>query len=151
MAAALLLQACSSRPREFEPALAAAPASQADFDAAYANCHKLMVEGKLDSNGRLGSAATGAAATAATAVAGGMAASSAGLYAGAAVASATVVALPFVAIAGAFSMAKIKRGKKERAIKTAMTGCLDQHGHKVTGWTRAKKVAASGAAPATGK
>lgn len=36
-------------------------------------------------------------------------------------------------------MAKMKRAKKERAIKTAMTGCLQQRGYQVAGWSRAAK------------
>src|SRR3954451_15811126 len=63
----LTLQACSSRPREFTPALAVAPASQTQFDAAYADCHQLLVAGKLDLSGRRSSAAGGVAAGAGTA------------------------------------------------------------------------------------
>jgi hypothetical protein len=140
--AGLVLQGCSSRPREFSPTLAVAT-DQAAFDGAQAECHSLLVAGKLDATGRLASAGMGAAAGAGMAVAGGAAASSAGLYAGMAVASATLVAIPIVAVAGAFGMAKVKRGKKERAIKTAMAGCLAERGHQVTGWTRTKKVAAA--------
>ena len=139
VAAALVLQGCSSRPREFTPSLGAPAADQARFDADYAACHQLLVEGKLDTNGRLASAGAGAAATAATAVGGAAAASSAGFYAGAAVAGATIIALPFVAIGGAWAMAKIKRSKKEKAIQLAMAGCLDERGHRIVGWSRAKK------------
>ncbi len=71
--------------------------------------------------------------------AGSAAATSAGLYAGAAIASATVVAIPFVALAGAWGMAKAKRAKKEKAIKTAMAGCLRERGYEVANWTRAPK------------
>ena len=146
----LMVQGCSSRPREFSPMLAAAPASQGEFDSAVAECSQLLVAGKLDRNGRLGSAGAGAAAGSALAVAGGAAASSAGLYGGMAVASATIVLLPFVAIGGAWGMAKMKRAKKEAAIKQAMAGCLDQRGHKVTTWARVdgkkRKVAATPAA-----
>ena len=136
LAMMLTLQACSSRPREFRPILAAAPASQAAFDADVKACSDLLVAGKLDRDGRLGSAGAGAAATGAMAVAGGAAASSAGLYAGAAVASATVVLLPFVAFGGAWGMAKIKRAKKEAAIKQAMSGCLVQRGHTIIDWAK---------------
>ena len=147
--AGVVVQGCSSRPREFTPSLAAPAESQAEFDAAYANCHQLLVAGKLDASGRLASGARGAAATATTAVVGGVAASSAGLYTGMAVASATIVALPIAAVAGAVGMAKIKRTKKEKAIKAAMTGCLKESGYAVTGWTKAKKptVPRPGAAP----
>lgn len=149
-AGSLALQGCSSRPREFVPVLAAAPPSQAAFDAAVAECSTLLVAGKLDSNGRLGSAGAGAAAGGAMAVAGGALASSAGLYGGGmAIASATVVLLPFVAIGGAFGMAKMKRAKKENAIKRAMSGCLAERGHKVVDWAKVdRKTRKAAARPA---
>ncbi len=137
--ACLTLQACSSRPREFKPSLAAPPASQSEFDAVYATCQQLFVTGKLDSSGRTGSAGAGAAAGAATAVAGGAAAASAVPVVGAALASATVVLLPFVALGGAWGMAKMKRAKKERAIQVAMEGCLQERGFHVAGWSKAAK------------
>ena len=139
LAAGVLLQGCSSRPREFTPSLAAPAADQAKFDADYAECRQLLVEGKLDGNGRLASAGAGAAAGTATMVGGAAAASSAGLVGGAALASATIVAIPFVAIGGAWAMAKAKRNKKEKAIQTAMAGCLDERGHHIVGWSKAKK------------
>ena len=95
------LQGCSSRPREFTPTLAAPPASQAEFDAAYANCHQLMVAGKLDANGRTASGAVGVAAGAGTAIAGTTAATAVGGYAGLAAASATIVLIPFAILGGA--------------------------------------------------
>lgn len=135
--ACLTLQGCSSRPREFTPTRAAASAtSQAEFDAAYATCQQLFVAGKLDSSGRSGSAGAGAAAGAATAAVGGTAAAAAGGYAGLAAASATIVLLPFAILGGAWGMSKKKRAKKERAIKTAMEGCLSERGFQVVGWSR---------------
>jgi hypothetical protein len=131
----LTLQACSSRPREFTPTLAAAPASQEQFDAAYAECHQLLVAGKLDMSGRRGSAAGGVAAGAGTAAIG-SAAAAAGGYAGLAAASATIVLLPFAIVGGAWGVSKMKRAKKERAIKAAMEGCLSQRGYQVAGWSK---------------
>ena len=143
LACALLLAGCSSRPREFTPMLAAPPAGQmafdqAAFDSAYANCSQLLVAGKLDSEGRLASAGAGAAATGVTAVAGGATAAAVAGYGGLAVASATIVLLPFALVGGAVGMAKAKRAKKEKAIKTAMTGCLAERGYRVTSWERAR-------------
>lgn len=135
IAIALTVQGCSSRPRDFNPTLAAPAASQTDFDGAYATCRQLLVEGKLDASGRSGSAGAGAAAGATTAVAGG-ALASAGGYAGLAAASATIVLLPFAIVGGAWGMAKMKRARKERAIKAAMTGCLRDRGYQVAGWTK---------------
>lgn len=136
---ALALAACSSKPREFNPTLAAPPANPSELDAAVAECRQLLIEGKLDSNGRLASGAAGVAASGATLAAGAAAASSAGLYGGMAIASATVVLLPFALIGGAWGMSKYKRGQKEKAIKTAMAGCLQERGFTVAGWTRAGK------------
>ena len=133
----LTLQACSSKPREFTPALAAPPASQPEFDAAFATCRQLLVEGKLDSSGRGGSGAAGAAAGATTAAVGGATAATVGGYAGLAAASATIVLLPFAIVGGAWGMSKMKRAKKERAIKTALSGCLHERGYQVAGWSKA--------------
>jgi hypothetical protein len=151
--AGLLVQGCSSRPRTFNPTLSAAapgqPAfDQPAFDAAYATCNQLMVAGKLDSNGRLASGAAGAAAGGAMMAAGAGLATSAGMYTGAAIASATVVLIPFVAIGGAIGLAKVKRAKKEKAIKAAMGGCLRERGYAVASWDKAKKTRRA-AAPAT--
>jgi hypothetical protein len=133
------LQGCSSRPREFTPTLSAPPASQAEFDAAYANCHQLMVAGKLDANGRTASGAVGVAAGAGTAIAGTTAATAVGGYAGLAAASATIVLIPFAILGGAWGMARMKRAQKEKAIKTALEGCLQENGYEVADWAKAVK------------
>ena len=149
-AAAVALQGCSSRPREFTPSLSAPPADQAAFEKDYAECRELLVAGKLDTNGRLASAGAGAAAGAATVAGGAAAASGAGLYTGAAVLGATIIALPFVAVGGAWAMARIKRGKKEKAIQNALAGCLSERGHQIVGWSKAKKVKKAKAAAEAG-
>jgi hypothetical protein len=33
-------------------------------------------------------------------------------------------------------MARVKRAKKERAVKIAMAGCPQERGHQVTGWKK---------------
>jgi hypothetical protein len=137
--ATLLIEGCSSRPRDFKPNLTVSSTDMAAFDQAYAACRQLYVAGKLDSNGRLASGAAGAAAGGAVALGGAAAATSAGLYAGAAVASATIVAIPFVAIAGAWGLAKAKQKRKEKAIQQVMGGCLLDRGFQVASWTRAPK------------
>ena len=151
LAVALALEGCSSRPREFDPTLATPAPNEAAFDAAYATCRELLVKGKLlDASGRRSSAGAGAAAGATTAVAGG-ALATAGGYAGLAAASATVVLLPFAIVGGAWGMAKMKRARKERAIKAAMTGCLQEQGYEVAAWSKAVKkpvIVAPGAAAA---
>jgi hypothetical protein len=137
--AGLLLQGCSSRPRQFNPTLAAATTDQAAFDSAYATCAQLLADGKLDQTGRTASLGGGAAAGATTAAVGMGTAATIGGYGGLAAASATIVLLPFAIVGGAWGMAKMKRAKKEKVIKTAMGGCLHERGYDVTGWEIAKK------------
>ena len=143
-AAALIVQGCSSRPRTFAPTIGAAPSGQASFDQAafdqaYATCTQLLVTGKLDQSGKLASAGVGAAASGAAMAAGPASAAAVAGYSGLAVLGATIVLLPFVAIGGAVGMAKMKRAKKEKAIKTAMTGCLAERGYTVTSWEKVAK------------
>lgn len=140
VAAAATLAGCSSRPRDYSPVLAAPASDQAAFDAAVAECSTLLAEGKLTSDGRLASGAAGAAAGGATLAVGSAAASSAGMFGGMAVAGATIVALPFVAIGGAYGMAKARQKRKERVIQEAMGGCLKGRGYEVAGWQRRGKI-----------
>lgn len=140
VAAAVTLAGCSSRPREFSPVVAVAPADQAAFNGAVAQCGTLLAEGKLTSEGRLASGAAGAAASGATLAAGSAVASSAGMFGGMAIAGATIILLPFAAIGGAYGMAKARQKKKEAAIQTAMAGCLRERGYEVTGWQQKGKV-----------
>src|SRR3954447_21648570 len=140
MICCLALEACSSRPREFTPSLSAAPVDAGQFDAAYANCRELIASGNFARGaGKGGSAAAGAAAGAGTAAVGGTAAAAAGGYAGLAAASATIVLLPFAIVGGAWGMSRMKRAKKEHAIKTAMEACLQERGYAVAGWSKALK------------
>ena len=148
--ACLALPACSSRPREFRPQLVTAPASQSDFDAALATCQQLLITGKLDANGRSASAAAGAGAAAGTAAVGGATAAAIGGYGGLAAASATIVLLPFAVIGGAWGMSRMKRAKKERAIKTALQGCLHERGYEIAGWSLSPKNKNQAATAASG-
>ena len=139
LTSSMLVSACSSRPRPYAPRLAAAPADQRAFDLAQVRCADLLVKGKLDKDGRLGSAGAGMAAGGTTVVAGGATAAAVAGYGGLAVASATIVLLPFAVLGGAFGMARAKRAAKERAVKQAMSGCLAEQGFTVTGWDRMSK------------
>ena len=139
LACCVMLQACSSRPREFTPQLTMPPPSQSEFETAYATCQQLLVGGKLDASGRAHSATAGVGAGAGTAAVGGATAAAVGGYGGLAVASATIVLLPFAILGGAWGMAKMKRAKKERAIKTALAGCLQERGYEVADWSLAPK------------
>lgn len=145
--ASLLLAGCSSRPREYRPTLGIATADAAGFDQAYAECTQLMVAGKLDRQGRSSSLGSGAAVGATTVAVGAGTAAAMGGYAGLAAASATVVLLPFAIIGGAWGAAKMKRAKKEAAIKEVIGGCLQQRGYSVAGWERAPAMRASAPRP----
>ena len=80
----------------------------------------------------------GAAAGGAVGLGGAAAATGAGLYGGMAVMSATLVLMPVAIVRGAFGMARMKRHRKEKAIKQVMAGCLRDRGYEVASWQRAK-------------
>ena len=145
----LALESCSSRPREFSPQLATPAPDQAQFDSAYATCQQLLVSGKLDRNGRQGSAAAGVGAGAGTAAVGAATATAVGGWSGVALASATIVLLPFAVLGGAWGMSRMKRARKEHAIKTALQGCLHERGYEVAGWSKAGR-GKTGAPPQAG-
>jgi hypothetical protein len=136
--AALSVTACSSRPREFAPALAAAPVDAGRFETDYENCRVLVANGQRSGFGsRLASGGAGVAAGAGVgmAMAGGTYSTVAGAMAAA---GATLVLMPVVALASAWGVAKRSKHKKEKAIKQATGLCLAEHGYEVAGWERAK-------------
>lgn len=135
--AALSLQACSSRPREFSPVLSAAPADSAAFEAAQADCRRQLADGKLTADGRLSSGGAGLAAGAATGAAGTAVASGAAGWGGLAVMGATILLAPFAIAGGAWGVAKSNKLKKEKAVQAAAAECLGRQGFTVTGWERA--------------
>ncbi len=139
-AAALVVAGCSSKPRQFRPVLGAAPADEAAFSAAAEDCRTLIAS-HLDRKGRLASGAAGAAAGIGAGAVG--AAATSGTYAsvgGAMAAAGTViVAVPVVSVLGAWGLAKARKSKKERAIKTATATCLADKGYQVQDWEVAKK------------
>ena len=135
---ALSLSACSSRPREFAPSLAAAPADAAQFGADYEKCRVLVANGQRSGFGsELASGGAGVAAGV-----GVTAAMTGGTYAtmGGAMAAmgATMILAPVAALAGAWGVAKRSKLKKEKTIKGATGVCLAEHGYSVAGWERAK-------------
>jgi hypothetical protein len=136
VAAAVAVSGCSSRPRYFAPVLAAAPAEQKAYEAHLQTCRERLAA-RMDKSGRLGSAAGGAAVGVAGGYAAGAAtaAGTAGtMGAGAAAALAAIAVLPVAGLAGAWGVSKIKKTQKERAIKAAMTECLNEGGYSVEGW-----------------
>ena len=131
MAGALVLSGCSSRPRNFAPVLAAAPTDQRAYEAQLQTCRDRLA-GRMDKSGRLVSAAAGTAVGLGAGYAAGTAtvagtAGTMGAAAGAAAAAAITV-LPIAGLAAAWGVSKIKKTKKERAIKNAMAECLAEQG-----------------------
>ena len=135
---AVLLAGCSSKPRNFAPALSAAPADAQAYESVLQICREQAAASIKKGSGRLASAAGGAAVGAGTGVAAGAAAAStasSAMFASAAAAAATmVVVAPVAAIAGAWGISKIKKNKKERTVKTVMTDCLAKSGYSVANW-----------------
>ena len=140
-AAAVALTGCSSKPRNFAPVLGAAPADSKLYEAQWLTCREQVAASTKKGSGRGASAAGGAAAGAGGAVAVGAAtAGTYASYAGAAAAiGATIIAAPLAAIGGAWGISKIKKTKKERAIKTATADCLSKAGYTVQDWRVMKK------------
>jgi hypothetical protein len=128
------LTACSSRPRQFAPSLAAAPADQAAYASHYEQCRVLVANGQ-----RSGFGATAASAGVGTAAGVGVGVAMAGgtyssVAAATAAAATTLVLMPIAGVIGAWGMAKRSKLKKEREIKAATQLCLAENGYAVTGW-----------------
>lgn len=135
-AGSLAFSACSSRPRSFAPQLAAAPSDPQRFDAAWKQCRADVAARTDQRSGRIASAAVGAATGAgATAAVGAAAAGTYATYGGAfAALGATMIAAPIGLIGGAWGISKIKKNKKEKAIKLATTECIKAAGYDVADW-----------------
>jgi hypothetical protein len=129
------LSACSSRPREFAPSLAATPEDQSRFADDYERCRVMVAQGQRSGFGsRLASGTVGVASGVGVGAA--MAGGTYGTVAGAATAAAaTLVLMPVVGVLGAWGLAKAKKSKKEREVKEALGTCLSENGYQVAGWT----------------
>ena len=111
-----------------------------------------MAAGKLNKEGRSGSLGADAAAGATAVAVGARTAVVIGPGLGAlAVASATVVLLPFAVVGRAWGIAKMKRAKKEAAIKKVISGCLQERGYSVADWVMVTKKRRTAAAVATNR
>jgi hypothetical protein len=141
LAAALACTACSSRPRSFAPRLTSAPTDQQAFDAAWKRCRAEVAARTDQRSGRLASGVAGVAAGAgATAAVGAATAGTYATYGGAAAAAgATIIAAPIALIGGAWGLSKIKKTRKEKAIKAATAKCMAGAGHPVTDWRAMSK------------
>ena len=137
--AAISLTACSSRPRQFAPTLAAAPADPGKFSADYETCRVLVANGQRSGFGTtLASAGVGTAAGVGLGAV--MAGGTYGTYAAAAAAAATtLVLMPIAGVIGAWGVAKRSKLKKEKEVKTATQLCLTESGYTVTGWKQDQK------------
>jgi hypothetical protein len=166
-AGAVVLTGCSSKPRNFAPVMAAPPADAQAYEAQWLACREQVAMTAKNGSGRLASAAGGAAAGVGGAVAVGTSAgASAGMVGAMAAATATVILAPIAAIGGAWGISKIKKTKKEKAIKAATAECMAKSGYAVDKWRvmskrevralpaavfpTAQPVAAAPPAPATG-
>lgn len=135
-AGAIALSGCSSKPRNFAPVLAVAPSDGRLYETRWIDCREQAAAALKSGHARAASAAGGAVAGAGGAAAVG--AATAGTYAtmGGAMAAlgATIVAAPIAAVVGAWGISKIKKTKKERAIKAATAECLERAGYSVDRW-----------------
>jgi hypothetical protein len=133
------LSACSSRPRQFAPTLAAAPADQTRFAADYETCRVLVANGQ-----RSGFGATAASAGVGTAAGVGVGVAMAGgtygsVAAATAAAATTIILMPVVGVIGAWGIAKRSKLKKEKEVKAATQLCLAENGYTVADWKHDKK------------
>ena len=137
--AAISTAGCSSRPREFAPTLAAAPADASKFETDYQACRMMVAEGQRSGFGsRIASGGAGVAAGVGVgaAMAGGTYSTMAGAMAAA---GATLVLMPVAGVLGAWGLAKAKKNKKEKEVKAALGLCLSELGYTVSDWKVDKK------------
>jgi len=132
--AALSLSACSSRPREFSPTLAAVPADSAKYAADYQTCRTMVAEGQRSGFGaRVASGGVGVVGGIGLGAA--LAGGGGGTMVGAMAAAATAAMMaPVIGIAGAWGVAKRSKNRKEKEVKAATAVCLSELGYTVDSW-----------------
>ena len=134
-AGTVTITGCSSKPRNFAPVMSTAPADAKAYEAQWLSCREQVAATAKNGSGRGASALGGAAAGVGSAVAVGTSAgASAGMVGAMAAASATVILAPIAAIGGAWGISKIKKAKKEKAIKSATADCMAKSGYSVDKW-----------------
>ena len=134
---AIAAAGCSSRPRNFAPVLAAAPADARAYEKHWLECREQVAAATGKGSGRLASAGGGAVAGAGAGLAASAATSGAtyGTIGAAATAGAMMIAaVPVFGLAGAWGISKIKKTKNERRIKSATAECMASHGYSVEKW-----------------
>jgi len=148
---ALSLTACSSKPRYFEPQLAAAPEDPAKYQEVHDSCRKMVAEGQTSGFGaRVASGGVGVAAGVGVTAAAFGGTTYGSMAAAATAASAALVMMPVIGVAAAWGVAKANKAKKEKATKAAMTTCLSELGYTVSDWKTAKRPKNKNAAAPTG-
>ncbi|MET0273832.1 MAG: hypothetical protein ABW360_12665 [Phenylobacterium sp.] len=145
LAAAGLLTACASKPREFQPNLVRTPTDAGAYQAAVTDCRAQVAERR---RGGFSPAATGAGVAAGYATGAVVTAGASGsLAATAAVASVAIVAMPVVGVAAAFGVSRAIRARKEDEINDALGLCLADRGFNVSGWRKSTRAERDSAPP----
>jgi hypothetical protein len=137
VATAIGLGGCASTPRGFVPVLAATPADQAAYEAAFRVCSDQVAAGRRDSfrAGRGGSALGGAAIGGGAAlVTGASAASGAGMLSGVAAGAGLMTGMIVFAPLAIYGVSRVQRARKEGEIQAAMAACLAEDGYAVGSW-----------------
>jgi hypothetical protein len=138
---ALITGGCSSRPRYFVATLNPPAADQVIFEKDMATCRILVGRGyKSNFGAAAASLGAGSAAGIATTAAS-IAAVDGGLIFGTATTASNVLAIAVlpVGILAGFGVSRAIRSGREKKVKTALTSCLSEYGHKVDEWTPAKR------------
>lgn len=138
---ALISGGCSTRPRTFNPVLAAPSADPAAYQRDLSECRTLVAQGKRTGFGdAVVATGTGAVAGAATGVAAaGTGAIPIGIGMSGAAAAAFVAVMPLAGIAAGVGVTRAIRSGKEKKVKAALADCLAAHGHSVDSWRLVKK------------
>lgn len=142
--AAILVSGCSTKPRQFAPALVAPASHSAQLERDVRICDTLVKQGH---SSNFASAAATMATTGAATLGSGLAMVSTGMVgvtsSGASAAAATF-AMPVIGIFAGFGVSRAIRGGKERRYKTRMETCLTELGYTTDGWQKIAKRADPG-------
>lgn len=148
---ALLLGACSSRPRQFVATVNPPAADEVAYQRDFATCDTLARKGyKSDFKAAALSTAGGTAVGVAAGIAAtGIAVASTGTVVGGGLGGAINAAVLPGAIGGAvflvaiipagFGISRAIRGGREKRLKRAVSSCLSEYGYTVDTWSRVKK------------
>lgn len=137
---ALLLGACSSRPRQFVATVNPPVADEAAYKRDFTTCDTLARKGyKSDFKAVALSTVGGAAGSVAGAIGVGTAAVAVGNAGFVGSLTAASVAFPFVGLAAGFGVSRAIRGGREKRLKRTVASCLSEYGYAVDTWLRVIK------------